>query len=79
MLTYFLRHLDPRARVKRRRRIYAMADRWAAYLMEKYGDRGEALSRCREHLVATSKRDSGVRNYIWCKVYNGLQEYSHNP
>lgn len=65
-LTDLIRHLSPRERIKRRRRIEAMAQRWAVYLQEKHGD--EAKYRCRHHMVNTAKMGSGIRNHVWAKV-----------
>lgn len=64
-LTDLLRHLDPRERMERRRRINAIADWWALKLRQKYGSKGEALAACRKHQVATAKRGDALRNHIW--------------
>ncbi len=67
-LTDLLRHLDPAERMERRRRIYAITDWWAEYLVEKYGDRGHALAACRRRQVATSRAPAALRNRIWGQV-----------
>ncbi len=72
-LTDLLNHLDPRERMERRRRIYAIADWWAEHLVEKYGDRGKALFACRLRQVATSRAPAALRNHIWRQVAQRLK------
>lgn len=69
----FVRYLDLRKQVERRRRIYAIADWWALYLTKKYGGAGKARARCVQHQVSTAKRDSALRNHIWCQVNRRLK------
>lgn len=70
-LTNLLRHLSPTARMERRQRIHAMADRWAERLRAKHGEK--AAYRCRRHQVATAKVGGGLRNHIWCQVAHRLK------
>ena len=65
-LISLLRHLSPAVRMEQRRRIEAIANRWADYLRWKHGD--SALYRCRLHQIATTKNNSHLRNRIWSMV-----------
>lgn len=67
-LTSLLGHLTPAARLQRRRRIYAMADRQAALLLDKYGDREMALAACRRRQLATTAAPAALRNHVWGRV-----------
>lgn len=69
-LTKLISHFSPRDRIKRRRRIEAMVQRWAGYLQEKHGH--EAKYRCRHHLVNSIKMRAGLRNQVWSRVYEVL-------
>lgn len=69
----FVRVLNLKKRMERRRRIYAIADWWALYLVKKYGDVGQARARCVQHQVSTAKRDSALRNHIWSQVNKRLK------
>lgn len=71
----FVKYLDLRNRVERRRRVNAIADWWADYLMAKYGDRGNALAACRRRQVATSRAPAAQRNHIWGQVAKRLRMY----
>lgn len=70
----FVRYLSLKERMERRRRINAIADWWALYLVKKYGDAGQARARCVQHQVSTAKRDSALKNHIWCQVNRRLQD-----
>jgi len=72
-LTDLIRHFDPATRVERRRRIYAIADWWAAYLIQKHGDKAHALVACRRLQLGTSRVPAWLRNHIWCKVAERLK------
>ena len=82
-LTDLLSHLNPAERMERRRRIYAIADWWALYLMKKYGLPRDARARCVKHQVATAKSGAGLRNHIWGQVAIRLKRgdslFHNNP
>ena len=66
-------------RVERRRRVYAMADRWADRLIEKYGSAPEALARCRRHQLSTTEQYSSVRNHLWSQIAKRVKEHCQPP
>jgi hypothetical protein len=69
----FVRYLDLRKRVERRRRIYAIADRLTDRLLRKYGDAGRARIACVAQMVSTARREVPPRNHIWCQVNRRLK------
>lgn len=71
-LTALLRNLSPAARLERRRRIEAIANRWSDYLRSKHGE--AALYRCRQHQIAATKNNSPLRNRIWSMVSQLLRQ-----
>lgn len=73
-LTTLLRHLSPMHRVERRRRIYALADRWTDRLIDKYGRPPEALARCRRHQLSTTEHNAPFRNHLWSQIAKRLKE-----
>jgi hypothetical protein len=72
-LTAILRHFSPAERMERRRRINAIADWWALYLVKKYGLPRDARARCVKHQVSTAKGGAGLRNHIWGQVAQQLK------
>lgn len=71
----FVKYLDLRKRVERRRRINAIADRLTARLISKYGDAPHARIGCVKQLVSTCQRPVALRNHIWCQVNRRLKDY----
>lgn len=71
-LTELLRPFKLAERVEKRRRIEAMADRWADYLRTRH-DRRTALAHCRRKMAFCAARAPGVRRIVWIKVFQRLR------
>lgn len=73
-LTAMLKRLPLADRITARRRIEAIAVRWAGELQEKY-ERPYAVAVCRRRMAYCARHAHGVRWHIWCRIYH----YVHPP